>query len=78
MQRLQDEGRVVTVDGLDAPIEQPPPLERPKAVPTGSMRQFGFHGNGNENLSDTAVSNTTSETTEEPKRSTGKWVMNKR
>jgi len=40
LQRLRDEGRVVDVEGLDAPRPQPPALPRPQAAPTGAMRQF--------------------------------------
>ena len=74
LQRLQDEGRVVSVDGLDAPIENPPPLERPKAVPTGAMKQFGWQEEGGE---DTAVSANGTEQDKPAKSSISRWVVNK-
>lgn len=40
LQRLRDAGRVVDAAGLDAPHPTPPSLLRPKAMPTGAMRQF--------------------------------------
>ena len=70
LQRLKEEGRVVEVNGLDAPHDQPPPLERPKAIPTGSMRQFG---NGNSAEEDTAVSPESTPATQ----SKGRWFLNK-
>ena len=76
LQRLQDEGRVVAVDGLEPPLEQPPPLERPKAVPTGSMRQFGGQINTNGGSEDTAVAQETVDAEKEP-QSIGRRVMNK-
>ncbi len=40
LQRLRDAGRVVDIEGLEAPHPQPPALPRPQAMPTGAMRQF--------------------------------------
>lgn len=76
LQRLKEEGRVVEVNGLDAPHDQPPPLERPKAVPTGSMRQFGWQDNGDSG-EDTAASQESSNATDATSISKGRWVLNK-
>ncbi len=40
LQRLQESGRVVEVDGLNPPPPEPPSFTRPAAAPTGAMRQF--------------------------------------
>ncbi len=40
LQRLQEEGRVVVVDGLEPPSAEPPPLERPFATPSGAMAHY--------------------------------------
>ena len=76
LQRLKEEGRVVEVNGLDAPHDQPPPLERPKAVPTGAMRQFAWQENGNGGQ-DTAVSPEVSIVTPKPSKKYGRWLFNK-
>lgn len=40
LQRLQESGRVVEVDGIHPPHPEPPPLVHPPIYPTGAMRQF--------------------------------------
>lgn len=42
LQRLEDSGRVVIVDGLNPPNPEPPPLARPQVAPTGAMREFAL------------------------------------
>ncbi|MBK8984552.1 MAG: class D sortase [Chloroflexi bacterium] len=40
LERLQQDGRLVVVDGLAAPNPNPPPLPRPEVSPTGAMRYY--------------------------------------
>ncbi|MCA9926595.1 MAG: class D sortase [Anaerolineales bacterium] len=39
LQRLQNDGRVVDIEGVSPPSPTPPTLNRPFAVPTGAMRE---------------------------------------
>lgn len=76
LQRLKQAGRVVEVNGLDAPHDQPPPLERPKAIPTGSMRQFGWQEKGN-GAAETGVSLQPADSTSTATVSKSRWLVNK-
>jgi sortase A len=42
LQRLSASGRVVDIAGLPAPNPEPPPLQRPRATPTGALRQYSL------------------------------------
>ena len=54
LQRLKEAGRVVDVAGVPPPSPTPPPLSRPKASPTGAMRDVMLAVEGEER--ETAVS----------------------
>jgi sortase A len=40
LQRMEENGRLVVVDGLEPPNPKPPKLERPSATPTGAMSNY--------------------------------------
>jgi len=48
LQRLGASGRVVEIAGLPPPNPEPPQLQRPRASPTGAMRQFALDLPGEE------------------------------
>ncbi len=67
LQRLEEDGRVVVVDGLNLPNPAPPPLTRPQVAPTGAMRAFAL---------ETAVPDETETEAERPFIQ-WRWVANK-
>jgi sortase A len=67
LERMEENGRLVVVDGLESPNPEPPRLERPSVTPTGAMANYVLTPDEDED----------SEPESEKKSINWRWISNK-